>query len=273
MKHIHVMGMAYSGTTLLSNILARQSGNHAMGEVALYLSPWHIQVYVDRWGEKPAEHLCSCGENSDRCEFWSNLQNLSGSTAPFVTREKYARLFREATNVYGPEVASIDFSKSLDYLGEALPDPTNSVTMVFCYKDVRAFAGSMLQKLRRSGKGGSQVTVLLAFNFLMGEDARCERFLRDFRGRVCFDSYEAFCNDLAAAANAIQGPAGAAAAPAASHIVMGNEEFLMESRQRVRYDTSALRAEAVRILRLILERSVSKSGDRRPFLDSTVDRA
>lgn len=171
---------------------------------------------------------------------------LSGlhSDAPML--KKYQQLFSYIRANYGESTTVVDSSKSLETLRLLLANPgeiglaPDAVSVIYTVKDVRSFTASMIKK---QGASKSLLSILRTFNYWLGANRSMFDFINASDISVVVNLYEEFCFDPARLLTRVfpqQHPnadKGEELSHCASHIAMGNKDFVLRNRQRVRYDT------------------------------------
>ncbi len=259
MKYIYIAGLEHSGSTLLNELLAQQPGALGLGEVGVFFSPAHMRVYLERWGRDEEARLCSCGNPWKNCEFWSNILHLSGeySNAPIL--EKYQNLFQYIHERF-PEVETVvDSTKGTSILkllleNRATLSPSLPLTMKVLHvvKDVRSFTASIARKTGHE----SLLGFIRTMNWWIGGNAELLRMMnQDFRVVL----YERLCKDPDAVLDEIYSFLGfekttnppLSSENRGSHIVLGNRNFLIRNRQKIRYDNAWLMNDRISLAYLL----------------------
>lgn len=245
MKILYIGGLEHSGTTLTEQLLSSHPFSVSLGEIASFFSPSRMHAYFREWGDCDDVRRCSCGRVWEHCEFWGPIIHLCGTRSNQPLVNKYVQLLDCIRSSYGDRILLTDSSKSifaLDSLRSALnqiSSTENSLAIVGVVKDVRSFAASMM---RKSGKAGA----LEAYRFMNYWKYSNKKWLNYLNAQPqlvsCIGLYEHLCLDPIGRVNRIlnmvgEGPlAELDISNARSHIAMGNKNFLMRNRSRVRYD-------------------------------------
>ena len=254
MKFLYVLGLEHSGTTLISHLLGQHERFLAVGEVAAFFSPTHMQSYLRKWGDYDDARMCSCSEQWQDCDFWGNLIDLAGHKSSDGLLKKYKLLFDYCNQKYVADKVLVDSSKSLSTLtlllenAEYLGISRDDIFVVYAVKDVRNFATSIAAK---EGEKRSIVATYRSFNWWLGENKAALNYLR--QSKVNFELY--FYDAFAQSANSSQGDDDlsellspyfsalgyqsvefSTVAHSQSHIAMGNKNFIMRKHEGISYD-------------------------------------
>lgn len=260
MKLVYILGLEHSGTTLTDHLLSSQQDVIGLGEVASYFSSKHMRHYLEHWGDLDDHNMCSCGNDWLTCEFWAPLSHLNGVMSELPLESKYSELTSHFSALYGDESVLIDSSKSLQTIQLILSNlgrlniSKEDVSVVFCVKDVRSFAASMIKK---SGKKPTLLSVMRSFNYWSGENKKFLSFLN--KAGLCYhiSIYELLCIDPDTHMRECADRIGIKFSDKlsiqhnSSHIAMGNKGFTMRNRDKVVYDNSWSRYWQVKALFLI----------------------
>ncbi len=249
MKLIYVLGLEHSGTTLIDHLLSGAQGVVGLGEVANYFSASHMQHYHQRWGDHSNAYLCSCGKPQDSCELWSQLSDYSGlgALADAPLSAKYLELVKQAKRLKGEGTTLIDSSKSIHGLQNWLASRSklglkkSDIRLVLAIKDARSFVTSML---RKQPMKTSIVDVIHHYNYWLGVNRRLFKLGQESGLSFRVALYEQLCFDLQATITSLsegfvnQEQLTTEIDHHHSHILIGNKDFILRNRQRVRYDDS-----------------------------------
>ena len=250
-KHIYIAGLEHSGTTLLSQLLGGLPECLALGEVAMFLSPTHMQTHKTRWGRSEDYGLCSCGSEWKSCKFWGPRYHLCGLESDDPLPRKYGQFLRSLPNSGPDAVIPVDSSKSLVHLHtlqEARKQQArdeSELMILLVVKDPRGFLSSMKSKAARSGAAVNLVSLLRTLNHWCGANRAFlkEISLNDTRTRSLI-TYETLCLYTDASIRGVRMRLGLDPhqAPVSvnhshSHIAMGNKDFLNRNRHTVQYDS------------------------------------
>lgn len=247
MHYIYILGLEHSGTTLTEDILSRHPNAIGVGEAANFCSDEHMREYYRRWGDYSDARTCSCGAQWDKCDFWSDIVN-NPDYAELDFYQKYQLLLNQFAAKKGDSGILIDSSKSLAAL-EKITAPKNGLGLsnamvhaVFNIKDVRSFAQSMVKK--SNGKLGL-IGILRAFNLWIGVNQNYLRELNRLNIDYYVNRYEAFCEapfnsivniyqnfDVDADEKQLE------QSDSNSHIAIGNKDYVLRNRDKIRYDDS-----------------------------------
>jgi len=246
MKFMYIAGLEHSGSTLLNEQMAQRSQVLGLGEVGNFFSPQHMEAYIDRWGNEPDARLCSCGETWEKCSFWRDVMDLCGERSNNSHVEKYARLFKYIRRQFPKIRVVVDSTKSrhiLDMLidnSDQLGIGGDAIQIILVVKDVRSFALS----IRRKTGQHSLVRAIRTMNWWYGETSTFLTYGRRIGSSLKIVSYEKFCDDPDHVINAVleenllcNEEVENDVHSEGSHIVMGNKDYLMRNRRRIRYDT------------------------------------
>lgn len=245
MKLVYITGLGHSGTTLLNQLLTQHTSIVSLGEVASIFSPQHMRAYEKRWKDAPDFDLCSCGLRWSTCPFWGKIEHLSGLKSQDPLGSKYRALFEYVRSTRGDDVVIVDSSKSLPALDAVLETagalglPRKDILLIHAVRDVRGFVCSRTvgQKASRSFVG-----LLRMFNLWLGSNREIKEYLEDRALASRLVLYENLCADPVATVDRlldgidVPRSCGSVELGGDSHIVMGNKNFTMRNRSRVRYD-------------------------------------
>ncbi|MGC5197281.1 hypothetical protein [Aphanothece microscopica] len=247
MKFIYIVGLEHSGTTLTNHLLSAHPKVLGLGEVSQFFSPGHMNNYVAQWGGYQGATLCSCLEDWNQCEFWRNMIDLCGLNSNIPLVSKYKSLVTYVRATQGEDAIIVDSSKvvaTLQMLSENFSEifmPHDVLRVIFSIKDVRSFSASMVSRPR--GKR-SLISVWRAFNYWLGANKIILRYLVSGRVDFRFSLYESLCfspsdflNEQLSALGLRQEEGELSISRSSSHIAMGNKNFLMRNRARIRYDS------------------------------------
>ena len=260
MKLLYIGGLEHSGTTLTEQLLSSHSGSLSLGEIASFFSPSHLQAYLRAWGDRDDVRRCSCGSDWEECPFWGKLTHLNGLNSNLPIVEKYAALIRFIRQHFGDEVLVTDSSKSveaLDALRSALGIESasqDSFGLILVSKDVRSFTASM--KRKSGGKG--LLSAFRSMNYWAHANTTWLKYLATNPSMPYrINLYEHLCLDPLGQINGLlamleEAPLSSLdIANTRSHIAMGNKDFLMRNRSRVRYDQRWFTDDAILMAYLI----------------------
>jgi hypothetical protein len=244
-KYIFIVGLEHSGTTLLSNLVAQQPNAIALGEVAAYFSPAHMEHYIRKWGHNSDARLCSCRADWDECEFWGPLSHLNGLNSTEMLDRKYAVLLDHVRSLYPEKILLVDSSKRTDVLEMLnksegrLPLSKDELFVVFMIKDVRSFSTSIRNK---AGQPRTLIHAVKTFRWWWNYNRNMLDFLNAQRINYVPVLYEKLCDDPAAilatifARMKIKFDSVALMMHENSHIAMGNKNFALRNSKRLHYD-------------------------------------
>lgn len=245
MKFVYIAGLGHSGTTLLNQLLTQGPAVVSLGEVASFFSKAHMTMYMRKWGDRPAIQLCSCGVRWSDCPFWGKIEYLSGMNTQAPLAEKYKILMEHVRLSYGEDAVVVDSSKSLATLDEILEGSgqigldRSDIFVIHALRDVRGFVRS---SSARSANPPSMISLLRSFNLWLGSNREFSKFLEDKRLDHQRMLYETLCMDPQLAIDSILNRLGLNLVgkldqlQAVSHIVMGNKNFTVRNRDRIKYD-------------------------------------
>ncbi|MFM7395225.1 MAG: sulfotransferase [Cyanobium sp.] len=260
MKLLYIGGLEHSGTTLTEQLLSSHSRSLSLGEIASFFSPAHMQTYLRAWGDHADVRRCSCGSDWEDCPFWGQIIHLNGLNSNLPLVEKYAELIRFIRRHLGDDVIVTDSSKSVeasDALQRALgieADSQDRFGIVLVAKDVRCFTASM--KRKSGGKG--LLSAFRSMNYWTHANTTWLNHLASdpsIPHRI--NLYEHLCLDPLGQINGLLAMVEEAPLPnldianTRSHIAMGNKDFLMRNRSRVRYDQRWFTDDAILLAYLI----------------------
>jgi hypothetical protein len=259
-KLLYIGGLEHSGTTLTEQLLSSHSRSLSLGEIASFFSPSHMQAYLRAWGDHDDVRRCSCGSDWEDCSFWGQLTHLNGLNSNLPLVEKYAQLISFIRRHLGDDVLVTDSSKSVEALGalrSALRSEAASQDrfgLILVTKDVRSFTASM--KRKSGGKG--LLSAFRSMNYWTHANSTWLNVLAtdpSIPHRI--NLYEHLCLDTLGQVNALLAMVEEATLPSLdiantrSHIAMGNKDFLMRNRSRVRYDQRWFTDDAILLAYLI----------------------
>jgi len=257
-KLIYILGLEHSGTTLTDYLLSAHESVIGLGEIGSFFSPAHMKQYDDRWGGNDDAYICSCGEPLDKCSFWSDLEHLSGLKSDSPLPYKYQCLLQNIKTLFGDECVIVDSSKSIECLKVLISNlaelglSKEDVLVVYALKDVRSFAASMIKKSRQAG---GFVSVLRTFNYWLGANREILAFLRSSGINYVVSFYEALCRDpdglIQGYLEQLNYLSNALLASQNSHIAMGNKDFVIRNKSRVRYDWSWFNNDKINLVYLL----------------------
>ena len=160
--------------------------------------------------------------------------------------DKYRALFEYVCSTRGDDVVIVDSSKSLPALDvvleavQALGLPKKDILLIHAVRDVRGFVCSRANSQQASR---SFIGLWRMFNLWLGSNREIKEHLKDRSLASRLVLYERLCTDPTATVkrllDGIDVPhsCGRSELGGDSHIVMGNKNFTMRNRSRVRYDT------------------------------------
>ena len=141
-KVVYIVGLGHSGSTLLDLLLSGHPRIMGLGEIGSVL--WN----KTRSGEY-TEHICSCKQLMNECEFWSQFKTTKGRDKI----EEY-RSVLHLTREFGKKVI-VDSSKNLpplECLKQLHDNKEIELKVIFLVKDKRGWAASMKKADKRWGK-------------------------------------------------------------------------------------------------------------------------
>ena len=247
MKLLYVAGLEHSGTTLLSHLLGASGPVLVLGEVGRFFSPAGMHAYVQRWRDYPDHRTCSCGQEWDRCPFWSELVGLNGLNSELPLAQKYRLLFEHVRTRYPGSPVLVDSTKSFGPLRMLVEERENvglqpgDLQVAMAVRDVRGFV-SMIA--RRSPRGANLADALRTSNWWVASNRKTLEFLHAKGVPHDLVFYELFCSDpLPVLARLLDrlgvqppGQLGQPVSGNSAHMVLGNKEYLRRDRHAVRYD-------------------------------------
>ncbi|MBB25758.1 MAG: hypothetical protein CME02_09595 [Geminicoccus sp.] len=152
---IYIMGLPYSGTTLLNFSISSNSKCIGLGE--------GFKVFDKRNNEDFFNEYCTCQYKYKNCDFWSKIErNISDKE---LDEEKFQKILFEQVDKTYPTKAVVDSSKSYSHLRamfESRVVAPEDVKIIFIQKDIRAWAHSF----RRYRKWKTDTTPSYYFAFL-----------------------------------------------------------------------------------------------------------
>jgi LPS sulfotransferase NodH len=250
MKYIYIAGLGHSGSTLLNHLLTYYPNTIVLGEVTSFFSPSHMHTYMKKWGEYPDVSFCSCGKKWQNCDFWGKRINLSGLKSNSSLLEKYQVLIESVKeNCQNEEVIIIDSSKSLSTLQSIIGNHVQlglareKIYVIFNIKDVRSFTASMLAK---KDTQTTLIPVLRWFNYWLGANQQFLSWLENNNIQFFTNVYETLCNDPEMIISNLfkfihyeveTKPVSVMLDHNRSHIAMGNKNFVLRNRDRLKYDS------------------------------------
>lgn len=245
MKYVYILGLEHSGTTLTDYLLSKLPNAIGLGEIASFLKPEHMQMYMNKWSSYDDVRLCSCGEDWSDCNFWSQLEDLNGLNSEIDMREKYQLLFDHAKNEYSENVVLIDSSKNLDQINMILEQRAylglydSAIKIVFSIKSAEEFAMSIARK----NSTVSLFTVMQAFNWWFSINKNMLEFCEKNKECVTLSTYRNLCDQPSKLLNVIAKELGVnmqgdelLKSQSHSHIAMGNKNFALRNSHHITYD-------------------------------------
>lgn len=259
MKYIYIAGLEHSGTTLINHLLAQHSKTLGLGEVTSYFEPAHMEQYMSKWGTYADVSLCSCGADWGDCQFWGGLNDLNGLNSDRPLKEKYEKLIKYISEKYDEDTVIIDSSKRFSTLrllhqelnGEGKKSDFLVIVMV---KDVRSFTASIHAK---QGARGSFFDYWKTFNWWYGEYQKLFKYIAEQDLYFVPVLYEKLCYEPEQIISSIYNAMGVSdlddfeLGHANSHIAMGNKDFILRNRERIRYDYRWFLDDAIEFLYLL----------------------
>lgn len=226
-------------------MLAQHPYALGLGEVSSYFDSGHMTQYIGKWGCYPDARLCSCGTDWNDCQFWGNNRELSGLESNGSMKEKYLKMINFIATSYGQNTIIVDSSKrfnSLRMLSEHIEEmgiEKKNLYVIMVVKDVRSFAASIHSKkwARRS-----LVRYRRTFNWWYSEYKKLLDYIEKHEINFLPVLYEKFCNEPESHVNKVYKMLGVPGVGrnelnhGNSHIAMGNKDFVMRNRERIRYD-------------------------------------
>jgi len=260
MNYLYIAGLEHSGTTLLSELLAVRSSVLSLGEVGVFFSPSHMKCYLDTWGGYDDARLCSCGASWEACSFWGPIVQLSGEHSSMPLEDKYIQLLAHIKAHHSEFDTIVDSTKSLPNLrqlmhsGKLFARSKVEFQVVFAAKDVRSFAASIVKK----EKLRSILSIYRSMNWWRAVNQQILEALKEDLVEWHLVLYENLCRDVDATVNKLIGqpedmrePVGLGKVSLGSHIVMGNKDFMMRNRRRLRYDDAWFRNDRIQLAYLL----------------------
>ena len=177
MKHVFIMSLSRSGSTMLDMWLGSHPDIKGFGEgPAMLLDPKKHAERMAKGNDIPSKTICSCGKMLDKCEFWwwllyVNLPNPHTPCHDFII--SYERFLRRARNKYGDHITVIDSSKYIHVLERLLPEYPN-IQVIRLIRDPWGWVFS--QKKRH---GGGPLKTLFYFYKWWLKNRQQDKFLRD----------------------------------------------------------------------------------------------
>ncbi len=260
MKYIYIAGLEHSGTTLTDHLLSQHPKVIGLGEIASFFSPTHMNHYMEKWGKYSDVKLCSCGTTWDKCRFWKHLVHLNGLNSNDSLVNKYRFLIDHIRNSVGEDVCIVDSSKSLNVLKTLIDNhsiiniPLENFLVIFNVKDVRSFVMSIMNK---SDAVRSFSNVFRSFNLWVGKNIQFADYLENRNVNFSINLYERFCSDPDLfIGNQIENVGLTLhkrldVSHNNSHIAMGNKNFIMRNRSKVKYDFRWYNDELINFIYLI----------------------
>ncbi len=260
MKYLYIAGMEHSGTTLLNHLLCQGSEVLGLGEVASFFSTEHMTQYMARWGSYPDVRLCSCGDEWERCRFWKALAGLNGLCSTQALATKYTHLVQHVLSEYKQIKLIVDSSKSrvvvrrlldnLDEIGIAKTD----FSVLHMAKDVRGFSASVS---RRQDQPSTLLGNIRTYNWWLHENRKFSELAAEPEIDYHFVLYEKLCEEPQACVTQILNACGVDfpgevdVSHNSSHIAMGNKDFAIRNRDRIRYDSAWYLDDSVNLAYLV----------------------
>lgn len=239
-KAIYVLGLGHSGSTVFGLMMASGGAAIALGEVRTV-----IQMPV----AEARKNKCSCGAFASDCLFWGPaLDALSNLESRASLNQRYEVVFDMFDRVFGQGASLIDISKNKQGLAAVLAaSGKRTVEPILIAKDVRSYAVSALENIRKKKRGGTLVRRLpeIIFHGWYRRNRDREAAVRQLFDRApLVITYELLCLNTREAARRISTQLGASfirhdAAPEAgvSHIISGNRMIFDPSKvSQLSYD-------------------------------------
>lgn len=247
MKLIYILGLEHSGTTLTDHLLSTHPKVLGLGEINSFFSTQHMSYYSQKWGHLDDAYICSCGEAWKDCSFWGDIEKLSGLNSQLSIIEKYKTLLSHIQQKGNQADIVIDSSKSLDTLkliienSDFLNLSTKDIHVVYAVKDVRSFSASMAKKNQH--KGGLLATIR-SFNYWNNINQSILSFLENTELSYSINLYEKLCADPKKLITQHLSHVNLEANNeldinnSGSHIAMGNKDFTIRNKSKIKYDNS-----------------------------------
>lgn len=151
---IYIMGLPYSGTTLLNFIISSHSKCLGLGEAS--------KVFHKRNHPNFQNRTCTCQSKYNDCLFWGDIESKICSTD--FDESRFQKLFFEQANKTHPTKVVVDSSKTYSHLKTMFESGVVSreeVKIIFVQKDIRAWAHSF--RRYRTWSTGSTPSYYRAF--------------------------------------------------------------------------------------------------------------
>ena len=160
---------------------------------------------------------------------------------------RYNKLLSYIRKTHGDETIVVDSSKSIDGLAILIENagtlgisPTD-ILVILTIKDVRSFSASIMNK-HDSKK--SLISVVRSFNYWLGSNKRMLDYIKASNVNFSINLYEELCADPSGFINKQLARVGRMTQTGeidikknTSHIAMGNKDFVMRNRERIKYDS------------------------------------
>lgn len=187
---LYIIGLAHSGSTLLTMMLGGHPRICGVGEVEKLLLPASRRARL----ADPVRGTCSCGKRLVDCPLWSHVFSRVEDGASYG--RNYGLFLEAAADFLGPGMMVCDSSKDLDRLTVIERDrsreglPPLDIRVIHAIKDVRSYTASW-KALKQLGRIG----VLRCYRSWFRKNRQIERAIQTSgytAGRV---SYEELCFD------------------------------------------------------------------------------
>lgn len=140
-KVIYIVGMGYSGTTILDLLLGCHPQMVGLGEIQLVVGQKYDRLFC---ADLP---VCACGERMDECSFWGNLVE---PLRAMKTDAEAARYKKIVDHFYlDSDSLLVDSSKHIGGLDNLLKLDDVELKVLYIIKDVRSFAASNAKHFKR----------------------------------------------------------------------------------------------------------------------------
>lgn len=143
---VFISSAAYSGSTLLDLLVGAHPQFVGVGEPFLLFAPG--STYFERLDDEE----CSCGSPVPSCPFWSEaLPRIEAKRSESPTA-MYEVLLEAFESHFGPDKILVDSSKTFSALSVVAQLPEVEVKVLRLIRDVRGWAYSVRQAMKRHGE-------------------------------------------------------------------------------------------------------------------------
>lgn len=257
MNIIYVLGLARSGSTYFSKVLADLLGAVSLGEIVTDIEIYSDKIKLERYREE--KRRCSCGETPEECDFWGNVV---GEMQSRDMKSAHYKILKTAQEMY-PGSIIIDTSKTSKRVSDfylnnhMIRDLNINVAVV---NIIRHYAGQVAsyQKYHKiEGARGIESTMLSDAYTWFNKNRKNIAFLKRsgfpsktimyedliFRAEEVKDDIEAFVKKTFMSYEKKQ---------PLMHEIGGNEGFKSGNTNSIRYDSSWMYDQKISFLSLLI---------------------